>query len=92
MNITSEQIKGAVERYPRAVTGPMSGCKHPEAVLRWSITALPEGNGCRRLAENYILTGHGACWNAMCNCLPADGWLRWYVGDGAKTSDGPQLR
>jgi hypothetical protein len=83
MKISNEQIEHAAKLYPRAVTGPMSGCKHPADVLRWVLNKCEDG-GCRRLAENYVLSGHGACWNAMCNVLPANGWLVWYAGgDGA---------
>lgn len=80
MKITPEQIESAAAAYPRAVTGPMSGCNHPSAVLRWVLEKCQSAS-CRRLAENYILTHHGACWNAMIGCLPANGWLVWYTGD-----------
>lgn len=81
MNITNEHIESAARRYTRVVTGPMAGCKHPAALLRWVLGKCTD-EGCKRLAENYIKTGNGACWNAMCNSLPADGWLVWYAGDG----------
>lgn len=81
--ITNEQIQNAARLYPRRVTGPMAGCKHPEAVLRH---ALRSGGPQARLAGNYIQTGHGACWNAMCNVLDANGWLVWYAGDSAQVS------
>jgi hypothetical protein len=77
MDFTDEQINRAAELYPRRVTGPMAGCKHPAAVLRF---ALAYGGPCGQLAANYVRSTHGACWNAMCNVLPADGWLRWYAG------------
>jgi hypothetical protein len=72
------QIESAVAAYPRAVTGPMAGCRHPAAVLRF---ALANGGPAARLAGNFISTHHGACWNTLANVLPADGWLRWYAGD-----------
>ena len=73
------EIKIAAEKYQTAVTGPFSGCKHPEALLRWVLEKCKNAE-CRRLAENYIRTCHGACWNAMVHFLPADGWLVWYGG------------
>jgi len=84
MNITNEQIEAAAKKYPRAVTGPMAGCKYPADLLRWVLGKCTD-SGCRRLAENYVRTGHGACWNAMCGVLPADGWLVWYAGDRQTT-------
>ena len=77
--MTTEQIKLAAEKYKTAVTGAFAGCKHPEALLRWAIEKCPHAE-CRMLAENYIKTCHGACWNAMINCMPANGWLVWYNG------------
>ena len=80
-NIIEDQIQHAARIYPQRVTGPMAGCKHPADVLRF---ALKCGGDCARLAENFILTGHGACWNALCNILPANGWLVWYAGGTAQ--------
>lgn len=82
MHPTESQIERAAEVYPQRVTGPMADCKHPAAVLRY---ALQQNGPCAQLARNYVLTLHGACWNAMCNVLPADGWLRWYAGDKPQT-------
>lgn len=76
--MNDQQIDAAVAAYPRSVTGAFAGCKHPGAVLRY---ALEQGGDVARLAENFIRTGHGAAWNALCGILPADGWLRWYSGD-----------
>ena len=76
---TDEQIKRAAKNYETAVTGPMSGCKYPEEVLRWMLNKCKNG-ACRQLAENFIRSGHGACWNAMVNCMPANAWLVWYAG------------
>ena len=69
MSVTKEQIEAAAKKYTRVVTGPMAGCQHPAALLRWVLEKCTDG-GCRKLAENYVKTGHGACWNAMCNALP----------------------
>lgn len=80
--ITEDQIQTAASLYPRRVTGPMSGCKHPADVLRWVLQKCTD-EGCRRLAENYVNSGHGACWNAMCTMLPANAWLVWYAGGDA---------
>ena len=80
MNVTEQQIEIAAENYPHAVTGAMSGCRYPGAVLRWALMKCTDA-GCRRLAENYVRSGHGACWNAMVGILPANGWLVWYTGD-----------
>lgn len=80
--ITEAQIKRAVDRYPVVVTGPFSRCKHPEAVLRWALGC--KDATCRSLALNYVQSGHGACWNALCATMPVDGWLVWYKGDGTK--------
>ena len=76
---TPAQIQRAVERYPSVVTGPYAGCRNVEAVLRYAIEK--QGGGCGRLAENYVVTGHGGCWNAMVGCLGAGGWLVFYAGD-----------
>jgi hypothetical protein len=79
-SIADRQIDAAAARYSRAVTGPMSGCPHPASVLRWALAKCADA-GCRRLAANYVLSGHGACWNAMVACMPAIGWLVWHTGD-----------
>jgi hypothetical protein len=80
IEIEASAIERAVALYPKRVTGAFAGCPHPGAVLRF---ALAHGGAVGRLARNYIATGHGACWNAMAGCLPANGWLRWYSGESA---------
>jgi hypothetical protein len=81
IQMTEEQIKKAADIYPRAVTGPMAGCNHPGEVLRWALTC--SNHSCRKLAENFIISHHGSCWNAMIEVMPANGWLVWYTGTQA---------
>jgi len=80
VSVVDEQIERAAAAYPAVVTGIYAGCRRPGAVLRWAI----EESGspvCRRLALNFVESLHGACWNALAGCLPADGWLVWYGGN-----------
>lgn len=77
--ISPEKLNAAVRAYPSRVTGPYSGCRHVADVLEY---AIHEGGAVARLAVNYVTTKHGACWNALCGVLPADGWLIYYSGRG----------
>ena len=78
-SVTHAQLRVALLHYPHRVTGPYAGCRHPEAVPRY---ALAQPGPVSRLALNYVRTLHGGCWNAMAAILDADGWIRWYAGDG----------
>lgn len=85
MSVTAQQIEQAAKKYCQAVTGPMGGCKHPAEVLRWVIEKCSNPS-CVRLAENFVKTGRGACWNAMVGCMPANAWLVWYTGKWQEVS------
>ena len=74
---TPAAIAAAAAAYPRRVSGPYTGCKHPADLLTH---CLSRGGQVGRYAANYVASHHGACFNSMVGAMDGRDWIVWYCG------------